>query len=1253
MTSPHPLLRSAWRFLCRIAALTLFLVAAASCRALDPGKDLSQCRMDTWTTRDGLPPREIESMAQTPDGYLWLATRAGLTRFDGVAFTTYDPQNTPEFTRGMITAVAVDQSGTLWVGTDGDGFGTFRDGVYTRCRVSKTPPQWSQTTTICPAGDGSVYVGGHGENNLVQVHAMRVEPIAGAPAEIYAIAQDADGSLWLACGRYGLLHRLNNGIFVPCLDSRNETLTGAVTLCRDSENTLWAGSNQKGLFRVRGSRVEPVPASRAALAGMPSSLCADTQGSVWCGGQDTLARWRRGACSAFGRGDGLAQGRISAMLVDREGSLWAGTGARLSRFNNTKLTPYALACAPGAAIRALAQTPNGDIWIGTTQGLIRQRHGLATRLPLPAWADGEIIQSLWTDMKGVLWIATEKGLLLSCHNGHFTQGHPRSDQKYVADDRDGLILQDWNTLYRLKGGQAVRIPNQQEAGYIFSFCRDTQGTLWLGAEKGLGCVRHNRVEMINQGLPTNTHVLCITQDAKGELWAGTDKGLAHYAQGKLTRFTMRDGLPDDNLYQIACDNQGTLWVGGNRGIFAVKPTDLDAYARGNFAAAPYTLYEAADGIRQFPVTIGGALKMQDGSLWFKGEMGVTIVDPRSIALNKLVPTVKIERVTLDGKTLPVGSQNITVAPGKGELEIRYTGLSLSVPEKVRFHYQLEGFDKGWVDAQTRRAAYYTNLPPGNYRFRVMACNNDGYWNSRGATLAFTLQPRFTQTVAFRVLCILGVCAVCAILAWLRLRKLRRANRRLESRIAERTAQLMEANLELRASHQTVQAANVRLHSLATTDGMTGVANHRAFQETLRTALVVAELNAQPLALLLLDVDHFKQYNDSYGHPAGDEVLRGVARVLTECVREEDIVARYGGEEFAILLPNAGAQIALEIGERVRAAIAACVFPCRCVTMSIGAAPLAEEDYVAETLIRRADEALYAAKRGGRNRVVLAACHAQQTCEEKGEAESEAAQSAQSDLPVLSLVSDLPQTLSGSLSETRSEARSETRKEAKRAQRQSQDQTQTLAGLMAVLNLRDPDTDGHSQRVARFALRIAQEVIRQDIAPLSPDDLRDLTLGALLHDVGKIGVPDAILHKPGALSAEEWEVMRRHPLQGAEMLASFAQFVSALPLVRSHHERWDGQGYPDGLAGESIPLAARIFALADTHDAMSSDRPYRAALPFEMIREEIRRGSGTQFDPALVNVFLSIPQAEWEHLQKQNGAGDLGIQLPDMILSDTA
>ncbi len=374
--------------------------------------------------------------------------------------------------------------------------------------------------------------------------------------------------------------------------------------------------------------------------------------------------------------------------------------------------------------------------------------------------------------------------------------------------------------------------------------------------------------------------------------------------------------------------------------------------------------------RRFPLS-QTALKTDDGRLWFRGDTGMTIVDPKRLRCNTLAPHVIVEQITVDGMIIDA-NKPVRVPPGKGELAVRYTAPSLTMPERVRFRYKLEGYDHEWVAAETRRAAYYTNLPPGTYRFCVMACNNDGVWNNEGVAFTFTLTPRFYQTNWFRLAAVIGLAVVVAGLARVRMRGLKRANRLLEQRIADRTAQLTRANHELKASHEEMEAANARLLALATTDGMTMLANHRAFQDRLRAAVGDAQVSGRPMTMLLADVDHFKQYNDSYGHPAGDEVLRIVARLLRENTRPGDCVARYGGEEFAVLLPDTDVATALEIAERLRASVSMYEFPCRRVTLSIGVALPDADELCPAGLVESADKALYGAKRAGRNRVLLAA-----------------------------------------------------------------------------------------------------------------------------------------------------------------------------------------------------------------------------------------------------------------------------------------
>ncbi|MBI4494668.1 MAG: diguanylate cyclase [Chloroflexi bacterium] len=377
---------------------------------------------------------------------------------------------------------------------------------------------------------------------------------------------------------------------------------------------------------------------------------------------------------------------------------------------------------------------------------------------------------------------------------------------------------------------------------------------------------------------------------------------------------------------------------------------------------------------------------------------------------------------------------------------------------------------------------------------------------------------------------------------------------------------------------------------AITDFLTGLYNHRYLQLRLQEELAQAARQHHPLSLLLLDIDHFKALNDACGHLVGDQVLAELASVIRASVRAMDIPCRYGGEEFAILLPGTGAQQALIVAERIRLSLASHSFRLFAeewsrVTVSIGVATAPEDAQERDALVKAADDALYYAKRMGRNQVW-----------------------AYRDLVVDPCAASRPDWW-------------------------EQLQLNTVQSLAAAVDARDSYTHDHGDQVARLSVFLGQ------LLGLSASDLRALMLAGTVHDVGKIGVPDRILRKPGPLTDDEWTSMRSHSNVGDHILQQVRGLEEIAPLIRAHHERWDGCGYPDGLRGEAIPRLARVLSVADAFHAMTSDRPYRQAMPVATSLEELRRGAGVQFDPSVVEVFCQA--VERGELGTSNGTGGEG------------
>ena len=396
--------------------------------------------------------------------------------------------------------------------------------------------------------------------------------------------------------------------------------------------------------------------------------------------------------------------------------------------------------------------------------------------------------------------------------------------------------------------------------------------------------------------------------------------------------------------------------------------------------------------------------------------------------------------------------------------------------------------------------------------------------------------------------------------------------------ADRTAELEHAYASLEVAHTAIQRQ-------AMTDGLTGLPNHGAIVEQIEKELRLCQSNQRNCAIIFVDVDHFKSINDTWGHAAGDAVLYEVGQRLHEGIRKDDSIGRYGGEEFAILLSNIEQSQAFDLAERLRCSLAEA--PCLWqqeetqavisipLTASFGLATYPLDGFTASGLLDTADAAMYTAKHTGRNRVCLP-----------------------------------------------DEADEASLKEEKNQQLPQYNEQSILQTMSTMATLHDQDTQAHANRM----IRLAEATMR--VLGRSQEEITLLRLAAQLHDIGKIGIPDAILHKPGPLTQDEWGVMRQHPEIGQQILTQArGQFELVSHIIVAHHERWDGQGYPYGLAGQEIPLGARILSVVDAYDAMTSSRPYREALSEAKACEELEHGAGSQFDPQVANAFLQVLQTQ--------------------------
>jgi signal transduction histidine kinase/ligand-binding sensor domain-containing protein/ActR/RegA family two-component response regulator len=796
------------------ACLLLIIVCGGTALGLDPGRAIAQYGHDVWQIEDGLPQNGVRDIAQTPDGYLWIATLEGLVRFDGARFTVFDKGNTPALKDNSINALEVAGDGSLWLTTSG-GLTHLRDGRFTT--YTDADGLSSNKLYAMQFGpDGSLWITML-DGGLDRMKDGRFTHYFGKTiVNWFHVGQG--GGIWALLRSHGdHLFQFRDGEFAATRLGRPGDEVRRVYEGRDG--SLWFTTNGS-LNRVKDGRVSTYAKMDGAPAAGVLLFLEDRDGNLWFGSEYGLLRFRDEEFTSFTRRDGLSGKVVSALFEDREGSLWVGTvGGGLNRLKDEKFTPYTLGMGmAGEFVYTVYEDRERALWFGTKDGLSRLKDGRITNYTTRDGLSNNVVGSVYQGADGSLWVGTKGGGFNRFSGGRFVKYlNPRNASlnhvRAIYEDRSGTV---WVAtpagVQRFRGGEFVLYTTADglPSNEAHAFYEDAGGDIWIATDGGL--CRYSGGKFTTYGLHeglSNSTVLSIHGDADGTLWVGTwGGGLNRFRDGRFTPYTTKEGLFDDIVFTVLEDDHGDFWMSCNRGIFRVARRQFDDLDRGRIPRLTYTAYDQNDGMPSREcngATQYAGWKDSGGRLWFPTIKGAVSIDPNNIRTNRLPPPVIVEEVTADDRALDLGGQ-AQAPPGTGKIEIRYTALSLLHPARVKFKYKLEGYDREWIDAGTQRLAHYTNLPPGEYAFRVMASNDDGVWNETGATARFYLRPHFYQTRWFYALCALAALILAFSAYRLRVKQLTRRNQTLSERVAERTADLALVNSNLARVNAALEQA---------------------------------------------------------------------------------------------------------------------------------------------------------------------------------------------------------------------------------------------------------------------------------------------------------------------------------------------------------------------------------------------------------------------------------------------------------------
>ena len=784
-------------------ACFLTLLASPAAWAVKPNLHLSQYGHTAWRVRDGLVPSGITKIAQTADGYLWLATSRGLVRFDGVRFVAWTPPGDEQLPSLEVTDLLASRDGSLWIGTraglshwvNQHLINVASSGKIISILQDRNGAIWF--TSLIGAANGQLC-------QIVGAGLRCYQEADGIPAGPGALAADPGGNLWIG-GRSEVVRWKPDSHDVYTAEGlkSNEEQAGVTSLALNSDGSVWVGMSFSGtgarLQQLTQGRWKPFETPAVNNALQISNLLVDKEGTLWIGVYSQgLYRSRDGKVEHFRSTDGLSADRIRSVFEDREGNLWVATVDGLDLFRDVRVASF----VPNqeldiGEVDGVLATRDGTVWIGSDSALEALRGDDQTVIRNGKIGPGSQVTALFEDHAGQLWVGVDNTLSVY-KNGVFKEVRKGRDSQigWVIEITEDVDHDIWAPVF-LNGGasELLRIhdfqvvdefpTSQIPAGWL---APDPSGGLWLGLLHGdLAKLWQGRTQIFHFEHDANSHLFQVAVTPDGAVLGATSFGLIGMKDGKRQVLTMHNGLPCDTIFKFLMDSQNNLWLETPCGIVEITDAEMQKWWQRSDMTINVSSFGVLDGARPgTPWTFPDVGKTPDGRLWFGGGKVLQVIDPVHLSTNVIPPPVHVEEVIADRK-MYAPQEGLRIPPLSRDLQINYTALSLAVPQKVLFRYQLEGRDSTWQEPGTRRQAFYTDLRPGKYRFHVIACNNDGVWNKDGASLNFVILPAWYQTTWFRILCLVASLLAVWVIFRLRVRQIARAmNARFDERLAERT-----------------------------------------------------------------------------------------------------------------------------------------------------------------------------------------------------------------------------------------------------------------------------------------------------------------------------------------------------------------------------------------------------------------------------------------------------------------------------------